>query len=69
MVQRRHSRQILSNNISITEMGRGHEGRISVGAAQVVKRDTEHRLVGARGRGAQVRRGGAERVPVQLMCL
>ena len=50
-------------------MGRGHEGRISVGAAQVVKRDTEHRLVGARGRGAQVRRGGAERVPVQLMCL
>ena len=40
-------------------MGRGYEGRKSV------KRDSEHRLEGGRGRGAQVRRGGAERVPVQ----
>ena len=44
-------------------MGRGYEGRKSV------KRDSEHRLEGGRGRGAQVRRGGTEGVPVLLMCL
>ena len=52
MGQRRHICQTLANNSNNSEMGRGHEGKKSVGAAQVVKRDSEHRLVGGGGEGA-----------------